>query len=164
MSESARERNVADRRAWVESGRAASGGEFQLAAVRAGQDSRVYIGNLLPEAREKRLPIFLHAVGRIFPDRVFVALHLIDKARSKPLQVAVEQALPFSVGSLDKHNPSCSHERASATERAGAGSNVCSWAEAATRTIVIPAKVGIHKPCLRERSTRHVHEFPPLRE
>jgi len=30
-------------------------------------------------------------------------LHLIDKACAKPFQVVVGQALPFGVGSLDKH-------------------------------------------------------------
>ena len=44
-----------------------------------------------------------HLVRRVVAYRVLVTLHLINKAGAEPLQFAIRQAFPLSVGSLDVH-------------------------------------------------------------
>ena len=49
----------------------------------------VNVGHFLSKASKKRLSVLFHFVGRVTPYGLFITLHLIDKAGTKPLQIAI---------------------------------------------------------------------------
>ena len=58
-------------------------------AVFAGAHSGVNIRYLLAKASKKRPSVLFHFVSRVTAYRVLVMLHLIDKASTEPLQIAI---------------------------------------------------------------------------
>ena len=71
------------------SGPAAFEREVGSTGVSTGCYGCVDISHLPEEARKKRSPVLFHFVGQVAPYRIFVALHLINKAGTKPFQVAI---------------------------------------------------------------------------
>ena len=82
---------------------AACGQRVCLTAVSARSHRHVHIRYLLANASKKRPSVLLHLVRRVTAYRVFVSLHLIDKAGAKPFQIAIGKALSFCVGAFDEH-------------------------------------------------------------
>ena len=76
---------------------------LRLIAVSSRCYGCVNIGYFLSKASKKRLPVLFHFVARVTPDCVFITLNLIDKAGTKPPQIAIGQAFSFCVGAFDVH-------------------------------------------------------------
>ena len=76
---------------------------WRLAAAPTCCDGRSNIGYFFAEASKERLSVLFHFFRRVTPYRVLVPLHLINKAGTKPIQIAIGKVFSFCVGAFDAH-------------------------------------------------------------